>query len=417
MFDRYLPACLRCGRLLPQRTGRGRKPVYCSASCRAAAHRSAARPPRTARVRVSDMRLIAMSVQGQVQLVIDAASTRATGPYTLLERIEGLRRELDDLTAAAVLQSRGGEATWEGIGRVLGVSAATARKRWSEEKSVARLLQRAAREPRRRSRGTSPLRQSGTYPHPAVVEAEGHQPVRRSEDGYRSSDQQLASALSHLQRASGVPLRLVAGQVEVSVSYVSRVLSGERNPSWRVARAIALACGGDPDDVRPLWEAAQGAHPRRPPLRTHEAYVAAVHALQAALRGLHLAAGRPDGAQVSEWSDGRLSPEQVEQALAGPLPDWPVIHDVAQALRGRPMDFLALWEHVQLTRDASWAPAVPPGWEDKQLPAVRPVPPHRPQARLQIAGFPAPPPLEPRFNGPVLNRPQPSQNHTHAVGR
>ncbi|WP_443057548.1 helix-turn-helix domain-containing protein [Streptomyces sp. IBSBF 2806] len=96
----------------------------------------------------------------------------------------------------------------------------------------------------------------------------------------------LTRALSQLQHLSGKSRRELAHDTHVSASYVSRVLTGERCPSWKIARRLTLACGGDPAENQPLWAAARGQIP------THR------QSLPAALRGLHLAARptphRPD---------------------------------------------------------------------------------------------------------------------------
>ncbi|MFB6882192.1 helix-turn-helix domain-containing protein, partial [Streptomyces noursei] len=149
----------------------------------------------------------------------------------------------------------------------------------------------------------------------------------------------LASALSHLQRASDKTLRALAVEARVSASYVSRILSGERSPSWKVTRRMVHACGGDPETVRPLWDAAHG---RR---------LARAGSLHAALRGLYLSAACPDPAAICRSSGHALTECEVNGLLHGSLvPDWETVGAVVGVLHGRPDDIRPLWDHARLTQ-------------------------------------------------------------------
>ncbi|WP_394816470.1 helix-turn-helix domain-containing protein [Streptomyces lancefieldiae] len=75
----------------------------------------------------------------------------------------------------------------------------------------------------------------------------------------------LATVLSSLQRASGLSLRTRAGSTELSPSFLSRVMSGERFPSWRHACSIARACGADPEVLRRVWESSNARRDNQPP--------------------------------------------------------------------------------------------------------------------------------------------------------
>ena len=63
----------------------------------------------------------------------------------------------------------------------------------------------------------------------------------------------MAQALTDLQRGSGKSVRALARVINYSPSYVSRLLNGERRPSWEIAEKLILACDGDPEPIRPLW--------------------------------------------------------------------------------------------------------------------------------------------------------------------
>lgn len=59
--------------------------------------------------------------------------------------------------------------------------------------------------------------------------------------------QDLATVLSSLQCASGLSLRTLAGRTGLSASHLSRLMNGERFPTWENVAVLARACGADPD--------------------------------------------------------------------------------------------------------------------------------------------------------------------------
>ncbi|MFC9931962.1 helix-turn-helix domain-containing protein [Streptomyces sp. NPDC127190] len=71
----------------------------------------------------------------------------------------------------------------------------------------------------------------------------------------------MACALTLMRNASGRWQRELAEQMGVHESYVSRMLSGQRDVSWRHVRIICDECGVDPDLMKPLWEAAASVQP------------------------------------------------------------------------------------------------------------------------------------------------------------
>ncbi|MGW5003072.1 helix-turn-helix domain-containing protein [Streptomyces hydrogenans] len=146
----------------------------------------------------------------------------------------------------------------------------------------------------------------------------------------------LAMALSHLQRRHASTFAVLGEAAGVSRSYISRILSGERTPSWQVTSDIVEACGGDLEAVRPLWEAARGYRVPRP---------ATFHA---ALRGMQLAAGniRPD--ELSARTGHTLSEHQVTGLLQGTqTADWGTVSTLVTALRGQPEAIHPLWQATQ----------------------------------------------------------------------
>ncbi|MFC8230641.1 helix-turn-helix domain-containing protein [Streptomyces sp. NPDC057287] len=151
---------------------------------------------------------------------------------------------------------------------------------------------------------------------------------------------QLASALSHLHRRSGKNLRELAQEVGVSRPYISRVLAGARVPSWSVTRRLAVACSGDPADLRALWETARGIRMPADLASTDAAFT-----LRAALRGLYLSAAQPTAARIGLSSLGMLDQQDIDSLIRGSsLPDWVTVKRFVSMLRGRPADIRPLWD-------------------------------------------------------------------------
>ncbi|MFI2415064.1 helix-turn-helix domain-containing protein [Streptomyces sp. NPDC018947] len=117
----------------------------------------------------------------------------------------------------------------------------------------------------------------------------------------------LATVLSSLQRASGLSLRALAGRASLSPGFLSRVMSGERFPSWKHACSIARACGADPEVLRRIWESSNARRDNQPRLST----------LASALRFLHLRAGSPTPWAISVTSNNDLDEDYVAGLLQG----------------------------------------------------------------------------------------------------
>ncbi|RRR83166.1 XRE family transcriptional regulator, partial [Streptomyces sp. RP5T] len=50
-----------------------------------------------------------------------------------------------------------------------------------------------------------------------------------------------------------------------SPSFMSRILSGERVPTWTLTRKFAQACGADPAVLRTVWESEKLREKHREP--------------------------------------------------------------------------------------------------------------------------------------------------------
>ncbi|WP_406203573.1 helix-turn-helix domain-containing protein [Streptomyces decoyicus] len=103
----------------------------------------------------------------------------------------------------------------------------------------------------------------------------------------------LSCALSYLRRTSETTVGSLAFLTGASASYIYRITSGERTPTWEVTQRFAIACETEPEDLMFLWNRAHSLE--APPARR---FTESVRTLQAALRGLYLAASSPDLARL-----------------------------------------------------------------------------------------------------------------------
>ncbi|MER6738130.1 helix-turn-helix domain-containing protein [Streptomyces puniciscabiei] len=277
-------------------------------------------------------RRIAEDVQALSTALLEAEYDGRALPE-LLHCVGELARELDNYAAAAVQDARHRGASWEQVAEAACLSATTARTKWAEHRVKERLQNRAAQ------------RAAVRQPSAPLMEGPGPTGGPPLSIAAERASLKLASALSHLHRASDLTIREVAEQTSLSPSYVSRILSGERTPTWQVVCSLAELFGGDPAELRVLFESAHGLVP---PAR--HAQPDAVARLQAALRGLHLAAGRPKASVIRKASHGALSIHAINEILDGELiPGWEETSALVTALGGWPADVRPLWEAVHYT--------------------------------------------------------------------
>ncbi|MFJ8510191.1 helix-turn-helix domain-containing protein [Streptomyces avermitilis] len=320
-----------------QNTGAGRRRHYCSTACRRRAQRD--RQARKAPA-VAQQGPLGASVAAEVhrlaQQLLDS-EMRQEELGTLLERAEAIRRELDIYTAAAVQDARHRGEKWESVARAAHVAAETARARWGRER-VARMMDLHANEKR-----AAPARWRGSQP---ARLADGPEDTLGDHSAEVVSPAgQLASALTHLQAASCLTIREVADSTMLSPSFISRVLSGDRLPTWDLTCSLALLFGADPADLRVLFESAHGmtVHGRQP-------VATAIAQLHAAVRGLYLAAKSPTADRIERLSSKAVSALTARRVLAGiDVPEWEVLSALVCALGGHPHDFKPLWEAVHYT--------------------------------------------------------------------
>ncbi|MEW2297077.1 helix-turn-helix transcriptional regulator [Streptomyces sp. NPDC006743] len=300
----------------------------------------------------------------------------------ILEQVRQMRTRLDCLTAGLVGRARLGQVTWARIGLALSVSEDTARHRYTDDYIVRRLKQvghlpsvptslRALYEEPARHVAGGPASTGGELPD--QVEAAG------------AAYNRLAPVLSMLARASELPLHELARQSRCSASYLSRMLSGHRVPSWKITERFARACGADPVVLRKVWETEQlrRREPRRPAADPSEidsldgisTQAQAIQRLMAALRTLHVRAGQPSAQQICIASRWRLQASQVTDILDGAATcDWPTLFQLVQAMGGSADYFHPLWQAASGHRDrpaepqSTGAEAVPPQSADAQPP-------------------------------------------------
>ncbi len=325
------PAC--CRPFVPN--DRGRPKEYCEKRCRDAAYRSGqdTRPSAVGKT-VDEVGWIADAVGRRGETLVRAVRADDGTARTLLNvlrHVQELRVDLDDLTSGLVRQARERGASFGEIAGYLNLAPGTVRRLYT-----ATAVERRLRKRRLRSDddgGTGRSREEG----PAVI-----LPPHQRQEPAGPDPGPLACALSALHRGSRQTLRALAERTGVSASYVSRVLSGERRPSWRVTRGLVEACGGDPADLLPLWEDSRG-HPTAvaiSPATFHDT-----------LRDLHLAAGQPHPESVRAASGGVLTREDIAELLYGwELPDWGRVDRFINALGGDPVNFRALWRAARGAR-------------------------------------------------------------------
>ncbi|MFF5257052.1 helix-turn-helix domain-containing protein [Streptomyces leeuwenhoekii] len=343
--------------------GRGRPRKYCGNTCRQAAHRrrggtlAKATAPRAAEPEPSRpsaaSRAAVHAPSAGDELIAELAKDIQDGARELarllpslngdepLRRVAQLDEQLEGLTAALVGRARHRRVTWSTISTILRISEDTARHRYTERfilrrlarfnrtgmplTSLTRLFTSAAPHGSgsHDRGGSTPLGESG---EPATDRGEGtDQSAPRQPSG--AAFNRLSPILSMLVRTAQLSNKEVSSRIGCSASYLSRVLSGERVPTWDLTRKFAQACGADPDVLRTVWESEKlSSKDRDPdPPDPDAPALPAVERLRAAVHTLHLRAGRPAPSDVAVASRWLLSTSAVASILEGTLLPHPDI--------------------------------------------------------------------------------------------
>ncbi|MFC9183307.1 helix-turn-helix domain-containing protein [Streptomyces globisporus] len=161
----------------------------------------------------------------------------------------------------------------------------------------------------------------------------------------REPGQRLACALTLMRAQSRVSQRVLAGRMRIDPSYVSRILSGERDASWQHVLAICDFCNGDTALMKPLWEMAANVPPSGgDPTRYLHTY----------LRALRYAAGSPSTETILASTQNTVDAVDLRQALEGPgTPAWLVVRKLTNALWGLPEITLPLWRRATACMETS----------------------------------------------------------------
>ncbi|MFJ5677839.1 helix-turn-helix domain-containing protein [Streptomyces sp. NPDC093097] len=358
-------------------SGPGRRRKYCSDACGRAV-RKIRSSRRTPDAKAHDEDALQIADDMACRMAVLRTRIRDGDALAGLRQAVELKRDLECVTAAMVQQARDRGHRGAAIADALHITVDKIGRAYTRERIGRKLTQRRERRaavlaaapavplPVRPEQLAAPARQDPSIPartdgERRRITAVRNAPQRRGcaegeggEEGGRVGGEvavpdsgpprqepgaALASALSHLQRSGDKTLRALADEARVSASYVSRILSGERSPSWTVTRRMVRACGGDPEAVRPLWDAAHG---RR---------LARAGSLHAALRGLYLSAACPDPVDICTSSGNAVTEREFTGLLYGSLvPDWETVGTVVGVLHGRPDDIRPLWDHARFAQ-------------------------------------------------------------------
>ncbi|WP_433890911.1 helix-turn-helix domain-containing protein [Streptomyces sp. CA-111067] len=364
--------CLNCGTELRTRAGTsGRPAAYCGTLCRQAAYRRRRRADTVADAGVAAtvepvpggtaadavVRELAQDMLEEARHLLRVLDRPDAPLLDPVEQAVNLNRAVEALTAALVGRARRGRVPWGRLGPALSMQPDTARRAF-----------RADIVGRRIAGAKGPQAPGPAAPPPRPPAPEAATAANRSRS-------HLAPVLSRLQRASRMPLRALAARLGIDPSQASRILSGERFPSWHLTERFARACGADPMVLRKVWEDEKLREDQpsdragRPAADDDPA-----ERLRIALHTLHVKAGYPAPDVLAEATRHTLRPKDISAALDGNLPYWPLLADLVQALGGDPAYFRPLWETAT-----------------GHLPAA----PHRPATAPVTAPATAPPPGPP----------------------
>ncbi|WP_333732589.1 helix-turn-helix domain-containing protein [Streptomyces sp. IBSBF 3010] len=177
-------------------------------------------------------------------------------------------------------------------------------------------------------RAPSPARPAEGLPTPA--------------NSLRKPTQRLACALTRMWKQAGVSQRTVAQHMNVDPSYVSRMLSGQREITLQNVKLIVDACDGNLELIKPLWDAANGIQPTAKPARALRAYLCA----------LRYAAGSPSDKQILASLQRSITKDELRKAFDGPgVPEWPVVQQLTLALQSLPDITRPLWRKAHTDTD------------------------------------------------------------------
>lgn len=137
--------------------------------------------------------------------------------------------------------------------------------------------------------------------------------------------------LSQLQRESRMPLRQLGLRAQVSPSYLSRVFSGEKFPTWDLTEKLALALGADSQSLYKVWQDERAR--TTVASTTRDQPPEDLSPLHSALRTLSRRASSPSPRLLAAATGGDLTEQQIREVFRGShVPDWPQTQNLVLAL-------------------------------------------------------------------------------------
>lgn len=178
-------------------------------------------------------------------------------------------------------------------------------------------------------------------------------------------------------------------------SYLSRILSGERVPTWNLTRKFARACGADPDVLRTVWESEKLSEKSRGPATADpdEPPMPATEQLRAAIHTLHLRAGRPAPNDVAVASRWLLSAGAVASVLETTvLPHQAILETFVRILGGDVHHFNRLLDNARTEASQE---------SGRLQPSTQPTPHPSPAATLTAQRNTRPTDTDPHHTQPI----------------
>ncbi|MER5973644.1 hypothetical protein ABT112_28645 [Streptomyces sp. NPDC002055] len=310
--------CGFCGKTIVQRPGGGRPRDYCDES-----HRRRAQRKRDRELQAAVPRFSHRFVAAELGLRADELVTACCSDMPLDGVLELAARIVDDaecVAAAAVVDERSAGRTWADIGVSARMSEGRARARWGSARTTQRLAAREQALWDGQPYGTVPGVSGG---------------ATRPDRGVRQAAEALGRAIRTLQEHSNVGLDYIAAEAGMPVFAVRCVLEGQVVVPWTTTYTLVHLLGGQPGDLRLLWQSVSKSAPRVPDPPCPGSQIAA------GLRGARLAAGYPAAAAVCPPG---LTEAEAEAVFNGRLvPEWNVLCEMLLWLGADPEPFKGLW--------------------------------------------------------------------------
>ncbi|MCC9312230.1 helix-turn-helix transcriptional regulator [Kitasatospora sp. RB6PN24] len=263
------------------------------------------------------------ALRGLRRTLADSPSPSGGHPPALTVVVQ-LQAQLEALTAGLVGLERRHRTTWSRIAAMLGAGEDGVRHRYRPEYIARRLSQfaRTARPDNDAPRPPHLLVHGGPpkqYPPSRLSILDATANPELPPAAARPAYNRLSSMLSMLVRGTNRTQTDLAQRSGCSPSYLSRILSGHKVPTWHLTEALALACGADPTLLYDTWmneRLREFGGPHRPTATPADlTREDAQRMLAAALATLHVRAGSPTAYDIAVASKWRLSPDRITDMI------------------------------------------------------------------------------------------------------